>query len=115
MKTITTLLIATAASFSLNVSANSFLNETVEDEYNHNSSMSEPTIVSSLGSSWDTSNQLSYLNESIDEEYNYIDPASEQNIASILSELDNNPPAAGRRSASQNTFLNETVEDEHQH
>ncbi len=115
MKTINKLLIATAASFSLNANANSFLNETVEDEYNHNTSMSEQSIAVSPASTWSATDELSFLNETVEDEYNYIDPTSEQSIASVLNELDNNPPAAGSYSSSQISFLNETVEEEHQH
>ncbi|MFK5894241.1 MAG: hypothetical protein QM504_13550 [Pseudomonadota bacterium] len=121
MKTITTtLLIAAATAFSINVSAgvnnmnqNSFLNETVEDEYKYGESTFAQNTVSMLGGS--ILNEVSFLNETVEDEYNYIDPVSEQNIASVLSELDSNPPAAGRYSSNEISFLNETVEDEHRH
>ncbi len=115
MKTITTLLIATAASFSLNANANSFLSLDYSFGGGNCCPMSEQSIAVSPASTWSATDELSFLNETVEDEYNYIDPTSEQSIASVLNELDNNPPAAGSYSSSQISFLNETVEEEHQH
>ena len=87
MKTITTLIIAAAASFSLNANA---------------------------GVNTNNLNEVFFLNETVEEEYQHTSSTSEQNISSIITEMERNPPAAGGHSASNAFFLNENLEEEYQ-
>ena len=97
MKTITTLLIAVAASFSLNANADPLYgdpdigdvfpmeNITIQDQ--------ELTIVEDTGKQiWSVSYEQ------------WVNPAdfnstAKQTLASVLQELENNPPAAGKSSS----------------
>ena len=112
MKTLTTLLIASATAISFNVNANSFLNETVDEEHHINQFISQAVTTSSSARA-----DIAFLNERADEEYSSIDSNSNQNIVSVLNALDNNPPAAGNRSSihvNEISYLNETVDQEYQ-
>ena len=106
MKTITTLLIASAAVFSLNASAGTYLGINAEDEYNANSFTNFPTITQT------NSPSVVSLNE---DEYTYGESIPEQNIAGVLSELENSPPAAGQPSKRGVTILGSHADEEHQH
>ena len=115
MKTLTTLLIASATAISLNVNANSFLNETADEEIGYMIYTNSQTVTP--GSSANILSEVAFLNETVEDEYRYMDSNSNQNIAGVLRALDNNPPAAGGRSSShlnQVSFLNETADEEYQ-
>jgi hypothetical protein len=106
MKTITTLLIASATAISLNASAGIYLGVEAEDEYNANSLNNFPTVTQTNSPSVVT------LNE---DEYKYGESMAGQDIASVLNELENSPPAAGRSSSSDVTILGSHADEEYQH
>ncbi len=112
MKTIATLLIASVTAISLNASANTYLNETADEAYNHNTRENSQSVITNDSSKWTP--EVSFLTETADEEYSYMNSTSKQNIASVLNELDSNPPAAGRESSNKISFLTETADEEYQ-
>ena len=123
MKTITTLIIAAATSFSLSANAdvnntindNLFLNDTIDEEYSYINATSDQNMTRVLSVDNHSSNQLSFLNNNLDEEYRHTDNSAEQNIASILTAIEQNPTAAGGRSRNESTFLKGAVDEEHHH
>jgi hypothetical protein len=106
MKTITTLLIASAAAISLNASAGNYLGITAEDEYNANSFNNFPVVLQS-----NTDSEVS-LNEN---EYKYGEVKFAQNITGVLNEIKNNPPAAGNISSNNTTILGSHADEEYQY
>jgi hypothetical protein len=106
MKTITTLLIASAAAISLNASASTYLGVNAEDEYNANSFNHFPTVIQS-----NTDSEVS-LNEN---EYQYGEVKFEQNMASVLNEMENNPPAAGQITSNNTSILGSHADEEYKY
>ncbi|MFK5894991.1 MAG: hypothetical protein QM504_17375, partial [Pseudomonadota bacterium] len=44
-----------------------------------------------------------------------FNPISNKNLAAVLSQIKDNPPAAGGSISKQASFLNETADEEYQH
>lgn len=107
MKTLTTLLIASATAFSLNVSAdvNGYLGGDTEAEYLYNevNNFQEVRQVTSV-------DDITYFT---DNEYKYNEQFENNGIASILNDLENSPPASGGSSINGALFLGERADEEY--
>jgi hypothetical protein len=118
MKTITTLFIVAATSFSVSASAGVFISSTYEysdEEYQYTEPGAALFSENTVAISEHSSNQLSLIDETVDEEYKYNDSISEQSIAGMLNEMDANPPAASGKQPSELSYFNQTSDEEYQH
>ena len=111
MKTITILLIAAAAAFSMTANANELYNDPAIDDVfpMENVGIQEQAIRPDIA---DTGKQVWSISYE-----QWVNPAdfnstAKQTIASALQELENNPPAAGKRSSA--VFIWDETADEYQ-
>ncbi|MCU7836946.1 MAG: hypothetical protein KZQ83_17050 [gamma proteobacterium symbiont of Taylorina sp.] len=107
MKTLMTLIIATAASFSLNANAIDVDTLSAGEIFPiHNTAIQEQmnTVSGSTGS-------LVYDIDS--ETLVYLNASEKQSVARALRELESNPPAAGRSSSREVFIYNDTAGEYH--
>ncbi|MCU7837484.1 MAG: hypothetical protein KZQ83_19865 [gamma proteobacterium symbiont of Taylorina sp.] len=99
MKTLTTLIIATAASFSLNANAIDVDTLSAGEIF----PIQNPAIQEQMKTVSAKTDGLEYDIDS--ETLVYLNASEKQSVASVLHELESNPPAAGNSKGKKNIFI----------